>query len=39
VLQCLADLFVAHGHLEHIRSDDGPEFATIAVRDGASGSA
>jgi len=33
VLHCLADLFVQHGLPEHIRSDNGPEFAAIAVRD------
>jgi len=33
VLYCLADLFVTHGPPEHIRSDNGPEFAAIAVRD------
>jgi len=33
VLQCLTDLFVAHGPPEHIRSDNGPEFAALAVRD------
>jgi putative transposase len=33
VLHCLADLFVAHGPPEHIRSDNGPEFAAIAVRE------
>jgi putative transposase len=33
VLQCLADLFIAHGPPEHIRSDNGPEFAAIAVRE------
>jgi transposase InsO family protein len=33
VLQSLSDLFVAHGPPEHIRSDNGPEFAAIAVRD------
>ena len=27
VLHCLADLFVEHGPPEHIRSDNGPEFA------------
>ncbi len=33
VLQCLTDLFVAQGPPEHIRSDNGPEFAAVAVRD------
>ena len=33
VLQCLSDLFVAHGPPEHIRSDNGPEFIAINVRD------
>ena len=33
VLAVLADLFVEHGSPEHIRSDNGPEFAAIAVRD------
>jgi transposase InsO family protein len=32
VLQCLTDLFVEHGPPEHIRSDNGPEFAAKAVR-------
>ena len=32
VLQCLTDLFVAHGPPQHIRSDNGPEFAAKAVR-------
>jgi len=32
VLQCLSDLFVAHGPPEHIRSDNGPEFTARAVR-------
>ena len=32
VLQCLTDLFVEHGLPEHIRSDNGPEFAAKAVR-------
>jgi putative transposase len=32
VLQCLTDLFVAHGPPQHIRSDNGPEFAARAVR-------
>jgi putative transposase len=32
VLQCLTDLFVAHGPPEHIRSDNGPEFTAKAVR-------
>jgi putative transposase len=33
VLDMLADLFVAHGPPEHIRSDNGPEFIAIALRD------
>ena len=32
VLAVLADLFVARGAPEHVRSDDGPEFAAAAVR-------
>ena len=32
VLQVLADLFVEHGPPDHIRSDNGPEFAARAVR-------
>lgn len=32
VLQCLTDLFVAHGPSEHIRSDNGPEFVARNVR-------
>ncbi len=32
VLQCLTDLFVAHGPPEHIRSDNGPEFVACNVR-------
>jgi len=32
VLQCLTDLFIEHGPPEHIRSDDGPEFAARSVR-------
>ena len=32
VLQCLTDLFVEHGSPEHVRSDNGPEFAAKAVR-------
>ena len=32
VLQCLTDLFVAHGPPEHIRSDNGPEFVARNVR-------
>ena len=31
VLQCLTDLFVEHGPPEHIRSDDGIEFAARAT--------
>ena len=33
VLQCLTDLFVTHGPPEHIRSDNGPEFVAISVRE------
>lgn len=33
VLQCLTDLFVTHGPPEHIRSDNGPEFIAINVRE------
>ncbi|MGH7261829.1 MAG: IS3 family transposase [Nitrospiraceae bacterium] len=33
VLHCLADLFVAHGPPEHVRSDNGPEFIAINVRE------
>ena len=32
MLQCLIDLFVEHGPPEHVRSDNGPEFAAKAVR-------
>jgi putative transposase len=32
VLHCLTDLFTLHGPPEHIRSDNGPEFAAKAVR-------
>lgn len=32
VLAVLADLFVEHGPPEHVRSDNGPEFAAKAVR-------
>ena len=32
VLACLADLFIVHGVPDHIRSDNGPEFAAKAVR-------
>ena len=32
VLAVLADLFIEHGPPEHIRSDNGPEFAAKAVR-------
>ena len=32
MLQCLTDLFVEHGPPQHIRSDNGPEFAAKAVR-------
>ena len=33
VLAVLVDMFVEHGPPEHIRSDNGPEFAARAVRD------
>lgn len=33
VLDTLADLFIEHGPPEHIRSDNGPEFIAIAVRE------
>ncbi len=33
VLHCLADLFVTHGPPEHIRSDNGPVFIAINVRE------
>ena len=33
VLEVLAELLVRHGPPEHIRSDDGPEFAATAVRE------
>lgn len=33
VLDTLADLFFEHGPPEHIRSDNGPEFVAIAVRE------
>jgi putative transposase len=32
VLHCLTDLFTLHGPPQHIRSDNGPEFASRAVR-------
>ena len=32
VLHCLTELFALHGPPEHIRSDNGPEFAAIAMR-------
>ena len=32
VLHCLTDLFAIHGPPDHIRSDNGPEFAAKAVR-------
>jgi putative transposase len=32
VLHCLADLFAIYGPPDHIRSDNGPEFAARAVR-------
>ncbi len=33
VLHCLANLFVAHGPPEHLRSDNGPEFVAQNVRE------
>ena len=33
VLHCLTELFVQHGPPDHIRSDNGSEFAAHAVRD------
>jgi len=33
VLHCLAELFVTHGPPEHLRSDNGPEFVAISVRE------
>lgn len=33
VLDCLRDLFVERGAPEYIRSDNGPEFTAIAVRE------
>lgn len=33
VLHCLTDLFSRHGPPDHIRSDNGPEFTAIAVRE------
>ena len=33
VLAVLADLFIEHGPPEHIRSDNGPEFAAKAVKE------
>ena len=33
VLEVLAELFLEHGPPEHIRSDNGPEFIAIALRD------
>lgn len=32
VLQCLTELFVAHGVPQYIRSDNGSEFTVRAVR-------
>ena len=32
VIDVLADLFLAHGTIEHIRSDQGPEFIAEAVK-------
>jgi len=33
VLQCISELFAAHGPPDHIRSDNGSEFTAKAVRD------
>lgn len=33
VLHCLTELFSRHGPPDHIRSDNGPEFTAIAVRE------
>ena len=33
VLEVLAELFVRHGAPEHVRSDNGPEFAATVVRE------
>jgi len=33
VIETLADLFVERGALEHIRSGNGPEFCSKAVRE------
>ncbi len=33
VIDVLADLFIKHGSPQHIRSDNGPEFVTDAVRE------
>ena len=33
VLEVLAELFLTHGPPEHIRSDNGPEFIAIALRE------
>ena len=38
VLNVLAELFVQHGASEHIRSDNGPEFIAIALRQWLGGS-
>ena len=32
VIHCLADLFLEHGIPDHLRSDNGPEFTSKAVR-------
>ena len=32
VIATLTDLFIQHGPPEHIRSDNGPEFCSTAVR-------
>ena len=33
MLYCLTNLFTQNGPSEHIRSDNGPEFVAINVRD------
>jgi len=33
VLETISELFLEHGTPEHIRSDNGPEFVAIALRD------
>jgi putative transposase len=38
VIDVLADLFITRGTPMHIRSDNGPEFAAIAVKGWINGS-